>query len=221
MVRKSPFFLVLTIVAAAALLAPACNSVFTPKPKGYFKIDLPEHKYLVFSEPGFPYTFEYPAYAKMVQDSTYFDYVPENPYWRNIDFPQFDCKIFLSYKQVGGRAVFRKPLPNGGFKDSVGANIFDKMVADAFKLTYKNEVAATKIDDSLMQTPNGVHGVFFKVKGNAATGRQFFLSDTLRHFLRGALYFHATPNADSLAPVQDFLEQDMKHLINTFRWVKQ
>lgn len=211
-----------TAAAAAIviLLATACNSVFTPKPKGYFKIDLPQHQYVQFAQPGFPYTFEYPVYANIVQDSTYFDYVPENPYWRNIDFPQFDCKLFLSYKTVGGKAVFRKPLPDGSFKDSIGVNIFDKMVADAFKLTYKNEVAASKIDDSLLRTPNGVSGVYFKVKGNAATARQFFLSDTSQHFLRGALYFHTTPNADSLAPVLSFLEQDIRHMISTFKWLK-
>jgi gliding motility-associated lipoprotein GldD len=81
-------------------------------------------------------------------------------------------------------------------------------------------VVATKIDDSLMHTPNGITGVFFKVRGNAATAKQFFLSDTTKNFLRGALYFYATPNADSLAPVQQFLQKDLEHLINTFKWVK-
>jgi gliding motility-associated lipoprotein GldD len=209
------------LALAIGILLMSCNSVFTPKPKGYFKIDFPEHRYVRFEQPGFPYTFEYPAYAQIVQDSTYFDYVPENAYWRNIDFPQFDCRIFLSYKQVGGKAIFRKPLPNGSFRDSIGINLFDKMVSDAFKMTYKNEMIATKIDDSLMRTANGVNGVYFKLKGNTATARQFFLTDTTRNFLRGALYFHATPNADSIAPVQAFVEQDMKHIINTFRWVKQ
>jgi gliding motility-associated lipoprotein GldD len=206
--------------AMAAVLLAACNSPYTSKPKGYFKIDFPEHKYVKFEQPGFPYTFEYPVYAKIVQDSTYFDYTPENPWWRNIDFEQFDCKLFLSYKVIGGKAVYRRQLPDGKFKDSVGVNIFDKMVADAFNLTYKNDVVATKIDDSLMRTPNGVSGVFFKVRGNAATARQFFLTDTTKNFLRGALYFYATPNADSIAPVQEFLQKDIEHLVNTFRWVK-
>ena len=92
------------------------------------------------------------------------------------------------------------------------------MVNDAFNLTNKNNVIASSIKDSLMQTPNHVHGVFFKVGGNAATAVQFFLSDTTHHFLRGALYFDATPNADSLQPVQQFLQKDIEHLINTFQW---
>ncbi|MGZ5253868.1 MAG: hypothetical protein ACXWV4_05830 [Flavitalea sp.] len=44
------------------------------------------------------------------------------------------------------------------------------------------------------------------------------MTDTTNHFIRGALYFDASPNADSLSVVNRFLEEDMKHLINTFRW---
>jgi gliding motility-associated lipoprotein GldD len=63
-----------------------------------------------------------------------------------------------------------------------------------------------------------VHGVFFNVGGNVATANQFFLTDTTRHFLRGAMYFDATPNEDSLDIVNNFVLQDLKHLINTFKW---
>jgi gliding motility-associated lipoprotein GldD len=196
----------------------ACNSTYTSKKKGYFKIDFPERKYVLFDDASFPYSFEYPAYAKIVTDSTYFDSNPENPYWRNIDFPQFNARIFLSYKNIGGKALYKVKQANGSYKDSLGTNYFDKMVNDAFNLTNKNEAVATSIKDSVFRTTNGVSGVFFRVGGNAATARQFFMSDSSRHFIRGALYFDTTPNADSLKPVQDFLQADIDHLINTFRW---
>jgi len=60
--------------------------------------------------------------------------------------------------------------------------------------------------------------MFFSVGGDVATSYQFYLTDSTKNFLRGALYFDATPNADSLGIVNDFLLQDMKHLINTFKW---
>jgi len=63
-----------------------------------------------------------------------------------------------------------------------------------------------------------VHGVFFSVGGDVATANQFFLTDSTKHFLRGALYFDATPNADSLGIVNQFLLADMKHIVNTFKW---
>ena len=187
------------ILSVLFFAATSCSSDYTIRQKGYFRIELPQHKYVAFDKPGFPYTFEYPVYSSVVQDSTYFESEPENPYWVNIDFPSLNGRIYISYKDV------RK-------------NNFDKLVDDAFKLTYKHSAKATGIKDSLMRTPNGITGIFFKVGGNAATARQFFVTDSTRHFLRGALYFDSTPNADSLGVVNDFLEIDMKHLINTLRW---
>lgn len=207
-------FLLLAIVCS-------CNSPYVSKKKGYFRIDFPEHAYQPFNKPGFPYTFDYPLYADIIQDSTYFDNNPENPYWINVDFPRYHARIFLSYKKIGGKALYKVKNPDDSYRDSIGTNYFDQMVNDAFNLTSKNDIVATSIKDSLMLTPNGISGVFFKVGGNAATGRQFFLSDTTHHFLRGALYFNATPNADSIRPVQEFLQQDIFHLINSFRWVNQ
>lgn len=200
------------------ILFSGCNSTYTSKKRGYYKIDFPERKYVSFEKNGFPYSFEYPVYAQVIRDTTFFDSNPENPYWINIDFPQFGGRIFLSYKIIGGKAVYKVKQANGQYKDSTGINSFDKMVDDAFKLTNKNESIASSIKDSLIHTQNNISGVFFSVGGNAATARQFFLSDTTKNFFRGALYFDVTPNADSLRPVLDFLQTDIEHLINTFKW---
>jgi gliding motility-associated lipoprotein GldD len=206
------------LLGIACCLLASCNSTYTSKKTGYFKIDFPPHQYQQFTRNGFPYSFEYPVYAQVVKDSTYFDQDLLNPYWINIDFPRFNARIFLSYKAVGGKSTYKVKQPDGSYKDSLGTNVFDYMVNDAFKLTSKNESVATSINDSLFRTPNGITGVFFRVGGNAATAKQFFMSDTTHHFFRGALYFDATPNADSLKPVQDFLQKDIEHLINTFKW---
>jgi gliding motility-associated lipoprotein GldD len=187
------------LLSLIALLVISCNSEFTPKRRGYYRIDFPKHEYHVFDQPGYPYSFEYPVYATVVKDSTFFEANPENPYWINIEIPRFNGKVYISYKDVAGAD-------------------FMKLVNDAYKMTYKHSSKATEITDSAMRTPNGVHGVFFNVGGNAATAKQFFLSDSTRHFLRGALYFDATPNEDSLSVVNDFLQEDLKHLINTLRW---
>ncbi len=182
-------------------LLAACNSGYSPKPKGYFRIDFPEKKYQVFNEPGYPYSFEYPAYGTVLKDSAFFNEATENPWWINIDFPQFNGKVHISYKKVG-------------------ASKLDKLVNDAYTMTNKHNVKASSIDDSLMTTPNNVHGIFFKVGGNVATANQFFLTDSTTHFLRGALYFDAAPNEDSLGIVNRFLLEDVRHLINTFKWNK-
>ncbi len=206
----------LFVLLLASLVS--CNETYTSKKRGYFKIDFPEHRYRLLDEPGLPYSFEYPVYANIMRDSTFFDSNPENPYWRNVDIPGFHARIFLSYKMIGGKALYKIPAGEGKYKDSLGINQFDKLVNDAFTLTNKNEVVASSIKDSVFRTKNGISGVYFKVGGNAATAKQFFMSDTAKNFIRGALYFDSTPNADSLRPVQDFLQQDIDHLINTFRW---
>jgi gliding motility-associated lipoprotein GldD len=181
------------------LFLVSCNSVYTPKRRGYYKIDFPQHEYQAFDQPGFPYTFDYPVYATIIKDSSFFDTVPENPYWINVDFPRFNARIYISYK-------------------AIGPNKFEKLRDDAFKMTFKHTYKASSIDQTVIQTPNGIGGIYFNVGGNAATANQFFLTDTTKHFLRGALYFDTTPNEDSLGIVNQFLEKDMQHLINTFRW---
>jgi len=179
----------------------ACNSDYTAgKKRGYYRISFPEKKYQVFDSPGYPYTFEYPTYATVSKDTTFFQ-DPADDWWVNIDFPQFAGRIYVSYKPVTSRSVF------------------DSLVQDGFKLAYRQHVnMATQIEDSVMQTPHGVEGIYFSLGGNTATANQFFVTDSVRHFLRGALYFDATPNADSLGIVNTFLKKDLLHLINTLQW---
>jgi gliding motility-associated lipoprotein GldD len=190
------FFIFLLVITLAA-----CNSNYTYKKKGYFKIDFPEKKYQLFDKPGYPYSFEYPVYSQVVKDSTFFDDVTENPWWINIDVPQFGGRIYMSYKEISGR------------------NRFDSLINDAFKMAYRKHTdIATGINDSLMRTSSGVEGIYFSLGGNTATANQFFLTDSTKHFLRGALYFDAAPNSDSLGIVNDFLKKDLLHLINTLKW---
>lgn len=193
-----PTSIVLLFAFTALLLA--CNSPYTFKKKGYFRIDFPEKKYQLFDQPGFPYSFEYPVYAAVLRDTSFFGDRPENPWWINIDVPSLNGRIYISYKQI------------------LGANQVDSLVNDAFKMAYKHTSKATEISDSLMMTPNHVEGIYYMLHGNTATANQFFLTDSSRNFLRGALYFNAAPNEDSLGIVNAFLKQDLLHLINTLHW---
>lgn len=202
----------LSIIFLVLLLS--CNSPFTPKPKGYFKIDFPQHSYQTFNEPGFPYSFEYPSYATI---SKQVDSSEQQPYWLNIEFNQFNGKIYLSYKSVNGYSVY-KIKTQQGYKDSLSKNSFDQLRDEAFNMTYKHTIKASGIVDSFFRNKPGYAGMYFYVAGNAATSKQFFVTDSVKHFLRGALYFDATPNEDSIRVVSDFLEADVKHLIQTLTW---
>ncbi|MEJ8817930.1 gliding motility lipoprotein GldD [Lacibacter sp. H407] len=193
-------FVLLTSYFLLLLSIIACNSNPRPRPKGYFQIDFPEKQYKLFDEPGYPYTFEYPVYGNVLKDSTFFENQPENPYWVNLDFPELAGRIHISYKAIGGN------------------NKFSNLVEDAFKMTSKHSLKASSIDEIPVQGGAGVTGFVFDIGGNAATGKQFFVTDSTSHFLRGALYFNTTPNYDSIRPVEQFLYKDMQHLIQTLKW---
>ena len=209
----------LLFTAAFAALY-ACNSVPIPKPEGYFRIELPAHEYRNWDQSGYPYSFDYPVYANIVKDSTYFDEQPDNPYWINVEFPQFHGRIYLSYINIGSHALYKVKGANGVYHDSTGLNTIDKLVNDAFNLTNRHAEKASSIDQYPISPKPGVSGFIFEVGGNAATRYQFYLTDSVRHFLRGALYFDAPPNEDSLQPVNRFLFEDMKRLIGTLEWKK-
>ena len=210
-IKSWPIFLVFIILLG-------CNDDFTIKKEGYAKIDFPEKQYTKFEQNGFPYSFEYPVYGYISKGPGLTEDDQQNPYSLNIDFPDFKGKIFISYKDLTGYSTYKVKTPSGAYTDSLGKNDFMKMVDDAYRLAYKNEIKAQSITDSVMHTPNGLTGIYFELAGNVATANQFFLSDTTRHFLRGALYFDATPNEDSLKPVNRFLKEDMLHIINSLHW---
>lgn len=194
-----PYFPFIIFLSATLLIS--CNTNYTvDKKRGYFKIDFPEKKYRPFDQPGYPYSFEYPVYANVIRDTTFFDGKPENDWWINIDFPQFHGRVFVSYKEIGKHK-------------------FDSLVEDAFKMSYKqHSQKASSIEPVPFRTPNNIDGIYFTLEGNTATANQFFLTDSVKHFLRGALYFDAAPNEDSISIVNDFLKKDLQYLINTLKW---
>lgn len=215
---KSIFSMPLILFIPALVFFISCNSTYTSKKTGYYKIDFPKREYKKFDMPGFPYSFEYPVYATIEEDSLLSYQKSQDPYSINIDFPSLNGKIYITYKIIGQTSEYRVKNTGGGYRDSIGKNIFQNLVNDCYNLTYKNDVKANSIEDSVMHTPNNITGIFFRLSGSVATAKQFFLSDTTHNFLRGALYFDATPNEDSLRPVNDFLQEDMKYIINTLKW---
>jgi gliding motility-associated lipoprotein GldD len=188
--RKNILMLLLLVV-----MFGACDESYSPKPRGYFRIDMPEHDYIPF-DTNFPYTFEYPSYAVITPDP----FTPEEPYWLNINFPEFKGKIHLSYKKVDGNLV--------------------EYLEDSRQFVMKHIPKASGIEDSLiLDRDNKLYGLVYNIDGmGAASPCQFFVTDSTSHFVRAALYFDVVPNNDSLAPVIDFLKKDIEHLLATFRW---
>ena len=96
----------------------------------------------------------------------------------------------------------------------------EALIEDAHEMSFTaHSKRADYIGEQVFQFPDRkVYGILYDVGGNAASAHQFVATDSVRHFVRGALYFNVTPNADSLKPANDFLEKDIIHLLETLRW---
>jgi len=188
-------YLLILILLISSLSFVSCSEDYVPKPRGYFRIELPEKKYSIYEASACPYKFEIPSYAEIVQDP--------NPgaeaCWVNVIFTPFNGTLYLSYKNIDGN--------------------LEKLTEDSRSLSMKHISKASGIEEeTLMDPASSKYGVLFHVKGSAASALQFYLTDSTKHFLRGSLYFYAPPNPDSLAPVLRFIEADIKHMLESFQW---
>jgi gliding motility-associated lipoprotein GldD len=177
----------------------ACNSKFTPKQTGYPAIALPKKTYITGAIHGMPYAFDIPSYAVVDKNVSPMGVGHQNIGWMNLQFPTLNATLYISYNTIQ--------------KDKLNV-----LVRDAYNFANNHSNKASFIEDSTFENPIGLKGVFFHLGGDVASPYQFFITDSSHHFLRAALYFDTTPNADSLAPVIDFLNQDLKQLVQTFHW---
>lgn len=192
MKNKTMMTRVLTLIFIS-LAFYGCKNNGVPKPRGHFRIDLPEKEYTSFDSIC-PFTFEYPVYSVIRKEPGI-----DNLCWFNIEFPAYSGKLHLSYMDI--------------------SNNLKSLTDDAHKLAYKHSVKADAIEERLwINDESDVYGIVYLISGNAASSVQFFVTDSISHYLRGSLYFDTQPDKDSLAPVIDFFREDVVHLIETLKW---
>lgn len=188
------------VIAAALLIVliiSSCTDNYTPKPRGYHRIEFPEHEYQRY-ETDCPYTFEYHKRAQ--PDFNRID-TTANPCRFNLYYPDFDAKLYFTY-----------------FGEDVESKLA-KYTEDSRELVNKHMVKAQDIDEYLIESEkDNVYGIVFDFKGSTATNYQFFLTDSTNHYIHGSMYFEFSPNPDSITPVEHYIKKDIEHLINTFKW---
>ena len=188
---------ILLVALAIAFIAVSCDdeAAYLPKPRGYFRIDLPERSYTRVDTIE-RYSFECPDYAVV----TYDRYSPDEKNWINIEMPAFNGSIHMTHKTVDGN--------------------LGEYLEDVHTMLTKHLQKANGVRDSLIvNEEHDVYGLFIEMDGKGvATPMQFYLTDSTRNFVRGALYFNFVPNNDSMQPVIDYLRQDIDRMVNTFEW---
>lgn len=168
----------------------SCKDEVLVKPSGRLSLKYAPAEYRYVSTPC-PYSFEINNRAELVQkeDCNF-----------NIIYPEMKATLHLTYQKVG--------------KDNL-----DSLLRDAQKLAYNHSIKASSIPEQPFINPDAnVYGMFYMINGDAATHAGFYMTDSINHFLNGALYFAAKPNFDSVYPAVHYLREDIRHLIETIEW---
>ena len=184
------------------LLLASCfeGQVNTPKPRMYPRVIYPQKAYDTLDLEACNFTFEKPAYTQVKTGIDFFGEKSAHPCWFDLEFEDFNGSMHFSYNSID--------------KD----NPLDKLISDAFKIVEQHNTKAEYREEILVENPNGVNGLIFKLDGPVASPINFFLTDTTQHFVRASLYFNSTVDPDSIAPILDFVSKDIDVMLNTFEW---
>lgn len=185
------------LLASLAVLSSCGGEEFSPKPRGFNRIDLPEHKYQPLNKEGYPYTFEYSVHATILPDTSKL----AEPFWIDIWYPQFKSNVQITYKSIK--------------KEKQKLN---ELINDSYRLKGGHLKKAYAADESIYRTKSGKVATIFQLEGEVPSQFQFYMTDSTEHFLRGALYFRTALKNDSLAPVINYMKEDIMHLIETVEW---
>ena len=196
MQNRFPLFVLLVLFSSFLISCGNDKQSYVPRPKGFNRIDLPAQTYQRLTEKH-PYTFEYSRSARVVPDT----FATAQKDWIFIYYPQFKANIQLTYKDINNDPKRLQDYIN-----------------DSFKLTGKHQVRASSIQAQKLVTTNDLTAMIFKIEGDVPSPYQFYTTDSTKHFLRGAIYFSTATKNDSLAPVVNFIQKDMVHLLNTLQW---
>ncbi|GGE40647.1 gliding motility lipoprotein GldD [Psychroflexus planctonicus] len=185
-----PIYLSLLFVG----LILACNNKeFQPKPDAQLALTYDQASYKFLDIENCPFQFEMNSSARLKK--------PKSPKecWTNVYYPKQKATIFITYNSI--------------------ENNLDDYLRDAQKLPLKHSIKAEKIEASQYQNPKqNTYGTFYEVEGDAASQAQFYLTDSIQHFLTGSIYFEAAPNYDSILPAAEYLKKDIRHIMETLSW---
>ena len=172
------------------LLSASCKERFTPKPKGYLRIDLLEKKDTLFHPKTCPFSFNIP---------NYFELKLKKNCWMDLEYNRHHATIHLTYKDVN-------------------QNLFE-LLEDSRNMVYKHTIKADAIHEKIyFNNTNKTYGTLYDIKGETASSIQFHITDSTANFIRGALYFHVNPNQDSLKPIINSLREDIIQMMETLKW---
>lgn len=175
------------------LLISSCTE-YTPKPKGYFRIEFEKPQYNMLESDSLPYSFE-------INKNTEIQFLESsrNEKWVNLIYPQQNATLYCSYLNTSKTDI-------------------NKAIQDSYNLVQKQESVLSIKEKSYVNPQKGIYGSLFLIDGDCISPIQFHLTDSVHHFFRGSVYYSHKTNSDSIAPVTNYLIQNITNMIETFNW---
>lgn len=176
-------------VAISIILFASCGDEVVIKPAAKLRLQYAPPNYEVVKL-NCPYSFEKNSNAAVELG---------NNCNVNLEYSKMKATVYLTYQKVD--------------------NNIDALLADAQKLTYDHTIKANEIfEQPRVDSINKVYGMFYMINGDAATQSQFYITDSINHFITGALYFKSKPNFDSIFPAVVYLRDDIRRIMETVKW---
>ena len=182
------------LLVVPLLLSAACEE-YTPKPRGFFRIEPPKAEYTEFGPEKWPFSFYVSNQANInVSDSSKFMF--------EANYKDLNAELYCSYLKVDRSKI-------------------EQTFNESRELVARQAEQASAIKEmEFVNEEENVRGYMFLIEGNTVAPIQFSLTDNENKFFRGALYFNCPINADSLKPVVDYLQKDVEVMIESFKWNK-
>lgn len=185
------------------LLWLSCSEAPTARPDTFMRIGLPSTDNYAPLKESAPFGLDINAEAEVIVKDVLAEEgneeVREGEYWLDVVYPSILSTVQFTYKPVD--------------------NNLEALVRDAQQLAYKHTVKASGMREQFFEYKDKkVYGLYYELSGASATTTQFYATDSTQHFLRGVLYHYSAPNADSLAPVTQFMQAEILEMISSLHW---
>ncbi|CAM4198882.1 gliding motility lipoprotein GldD [Gillisia hiemivivida] len=182
----------ISIILLIIAVSISCKDEVLPKQKAFLDLEFPTAEY-VETNLSCPYSFEYNSIAKIVKPKG------SRPCWINLNYPKLNASIFITYQEVH--------------------NNLDSLLMDSQKLPLQHTIKADYIEGDVYMNPeHKTYGMFYSIDGDAASQAQFYVTDSVKHFVTGSLYFNQKPNFDSIMPAASYIKSDIKRLMESLKW---
>lgn len=196
-------YILLIVLLVTSVLFSSCGSDVTPKPNAYLRLEYPDAKYEEEDITKMPFVFDRNTLGEEIRTKTL--KAETTSYGVTIDYPKLKGSIYLTYKGVENNPKHLRTF-----------------LRDAQNFTQEHTQKADEIiEQPFEDEKRKVYGMFYEIGGNAASQSQFYVTDSINHFLVGSLYFYAKPNYDSILPAAHYLQKDIKRIMESIKWKGQ